>query len=156
MGQLSIGVKRFVESGPAIFVGSAGSDGRTSSVRGYGVTVSEDRATLRVLLNRRQAARVLEDIAGNPILAVSLAMPSTYRSYQIKGQVRAIDEALSPLDHEVNIAWREAFVADAEAIGMPASGLARLESTVDVALDLTIREVYDQTPGPDAGRAVSP
>lgn len=151
---MSLAHQRLVESGPAVFVGSVGEGLRPSCVRGYGASVTHEGRRLRVLLRAEQSARVLADLAHNPRVAVTLSMPSTFRSLQIKGEVLS-RQAPSAFDREVGAVWREAFIEEATSVGFPREGVQRMRSEPTVVLEVAVTALFDQTPGPGAGRAVT-
>jgi hypothetical protein len=45
----------------------------------------------------------------------------------------------------------DAFVAEAQQVGVPPDGTRRLFGPSFVAVEVEVGEVYDQTPGPGAG-----
>jgi hypothetical protein len=150
---LSLEVKRMAESGCAMMFGTTGLDGSLGVGRGWGLTVSQDRTQVRLLLCRAQSEASLAHLAENPWLAITFTTMRNLHSMQLKGRVKAI-EASTPEDAEVNRAWIRAFIDDVEAIGVPVAAFSRAIMTADTAIDVGIERVFIQTPGPHAGKEV--
>jgi hypothetical protein len=118
-----------------------------------GTRVHDDRETVTVLVPTARAGRTLENLADNGRVAVAAGHVS-HESYQIKGtylSCRPADDA----DLARQEALRAALLASVVAAGYPESigrpfalGFAY---TPAVAITFRAEEVYQQTPGPDAG-----
>lgn len=150
MATLSIETKRMAESGCALMFGTTGLDGSLRVGRGWGLTVSQDRTRVRLLICRAQSEASLAHLAENPWLAVTFTTMRNLHAMQLKGRVTSIGPS-TPEDAEVNSAWIRAFIDDVEAIGVPVAPFSGAIMTADTAIDLTIEHVYIQTPGPHAG-----
>jgi hypothetical protein len=147
---LSFETKRMAESGCALMFGTTGLDGSISAGRAWGLTVSQDRQHVRLLLCRGQSEVALAHLAQNPWLAITFTTMRNLHAMQLKGRVQAIG-ASTPDDAEVNRAWVRAFIDDVEAIGVPVGPFSRAIMTVDTAIDVAVERVFIQTPGPHAG-----
>lgn len=118
-----------------------------------GARVHEDRETVTVLVPSARADRVMRDLEDNGRVAVSCGHAS-HESYQLKGtylSFRPADDA----DRARQEAARAALLASALAAGYP-DALARpfvlgFAYTPALAITFHAEEVYQQTPGPDAG-----
>ena len=121
----------FVEAGPALIVGTVGTDGAPHATRGWGLTVL-DRGIgeLRLLLDAdddQARANLVETGA----IAITATDVPTLRSMQMKGTCTEVAPA-TDLDMERSARYRDAFFTDIEAIER-------------------VGELFDQTPGPAAG-----
>jgi hypothetical protein len=88
----------------------------------------------------------------NGAVAVGFSPPTIARAVQVKGVAGAVGEPeaddLERVERHLGL-----FVAEAERIGAPAELPRRMfASTGLVAVKFSIDEVFDQTPGPTAGR----
>lgn len=118
-----------------------------------GTRVHDDRETVTVLVPTARADRTLQNLAGNGRVAVAAGHVS-HESYQLKGTYlssRPADQA----DRARQEALRAALLASALEAGYP-EPLARpftlgFAYTPAVAITFRAEEVYQQTPGPDAG-----
>jgi hypothetical protein len=93
------------------------------------------------------------NLEGNGVIAVGFSPPTIARALQIKGAVTAVRE---PTSAELERAERHfaAFASEAEQVGVPARAARRTFGPWSdfVSVTCSIDEVFDQTPGPNAGR----
>ncbi len=145
----------FLESGCSLLVGTATPDGEPVAARGWGCRVIEAAPLrLRVLLGEEDG-RGIEHARVGDLVAVTATSLRTLRSVQLKGTVTAI-EAATPDDEELGARYRDLFFGDASATDGRARGLLeRMTPGAHVSWSVEVREVFDQTPGPTAGAAVS-
>ena len=121
--------------------------------RVFAVRASEDRKCLEFSIARSDAHRTLGNVSQHPLATVTLACPRNYRSLQFKGPC-------APL----NTGWEDGFFADYMSrvaqgmaeIGMHPNDYQRMlghyTDPTQVVLSLVVEAVFDQTPGPQAGR----
>ena len=120
--------------------------------------VAEDRKSATVWARRDHASQAISDIASNGWIAAVFTVPFTSFSLQLKGQdarvraVKATDAAL--LERHVSNMVRELRLVNVRE----AFARAAFDQCPDdlVAIDFTIHAVFEQTPGPRAGRTVEP
>lgn len=145
----------FLESGISVSVGTCDRAGVPDCIRALAVKFSDDHRRVTVLFSRARAERPLRNAAENPRVAVTLSRPMTHRSIQLKGTVlRAgdADEALRPVvERQV-----EGFAHELELAGMPRRHSMRIVRWPCAAIELRVEELYEQTPGPEAGKALAP
>ena len=142
----------FVASGAAFAVATSDEDLRPSLARGFGPELAGDGCSLRLCVTATPGSDVLANLERRCRIAIGFSPPSIARAVQLKGAVESVGE-LEPADRERMARHLEAFVAQAELVGMPESLIRRFAAAVDcVAVTCAIHEVYDQTPGPNAGR----
>jgi hypothetical protein len=138
----------------SLIVGSVDGNGAPDATRGWGAAVL-DTGRLRILVPA--AARgTLANLAHGGRLAVTATDVVTAKSIQVKGHAGAPE---SPTADDVR--RFEQYVAGfltavAESDGTPMELLERMRPHRCVALDVTVEECFDQTPGPAAGRALAP
>ena len=88
----------------------------------------------------------------NGAVAVGFSPPTIARAVQVKGVATRVGEP-EAADLERVERHVRSFVAEAERIGAPAELSQRMFVREGlVAVDFSIDEVFDQTPGPTAGR----
>jgi hypothetical protein len=144
----------FLETGIAAIVGSTDGENRPSMTHAWGLRLAPDSRTLAFFVEAVRSKTLLANVTTNGRLAVTFANPVSYRSIQLKG--RCIDTRPATPDDE---RWIEAqfarFVASTALVGDPPELMQRMMSGGPFRrFDMTIDSSFDQTPGPDAGRAL--
>jgi len=98
---------------------------------------------------------VLADLRANGRIAVVCSEPTTHRTLQLKGDDAQVLECGD--DGEALVERHlQRFTDELADIGLPAEVARTLLRRDDglVALRFTVRQAYDQTPGPQAGAAL--
>lgn len=144
-------VQELLESPCGLLVATAGAGGEPHATRAWAADVV-DAATgrVRVLIDADDLV-ALADLGESGAVAVTGADVRTLRAVQVKGSVTLLEPATAA---DVARAARhtEAFFrAISELDGIPVELLRRLARRSLVACELTVSEVYDQSPGPGAG-----
>lgn len=142
---------QFVEGGISVLVGTRDAAMRPAALRGGAVRVSADRKQLHVMLPAATSARTIANLRDNGRIAVTCSRPSTFRSIQLKG--RCVDIHDTPASDR---AWLEKYLgefsADLELVGLPAGVTGRVTVWPAITVTMTIESMFDQAPGPEAGR----
>ena len=143
----------FLEDGVGVHLGSRNAQLEPNGARAISVKVV-DREHLVVFMSAVAADRVLPDLKANRQAAVVFARPTDERACQVKGQfvdVRAVrDEEAG----HARAQWN-AFLANLEYIGIPRICARTWIDVPDVAIRLKITAIFEQTPGPDAGKTIA-
>jgi hypothetical protein len=144
-------LQEFLESGVAVIVGTADSDGRPHVRPGWGPRVHPSRTRLSVFMEAERAPVPLEDIASTGQIAVTCSDPITYRSVQLKGHGGAVSDVTSD-DEEWVARHRAAFIAAVAVVGDAPQGARNrwIEGPL-VRFDFDVERAFNQTPGPGAG-----
>jgi hypothetical protein len=125
-------------------------------MRVFAARACADRSALQFCVIRSDAERLLDTLRDNAEVSVTLADPPTYRSLQFKGPCAVLPHAPDP-------DWVEECLQRSDAafvkVGLrPGEGMRFLDQYANprdmLLLELTVRDVFDQTPGPDAGARV--
>jgi hypothetical protein len=122
--------------------------------RAAGARLGDD-GLLRLALPLPEARRAIWNLETNPVIALSVVLPTTYRNLQVKGRdVHAIEWP----GHEVIArAHGAAFREQVIAVGVRAELAGNfLSLNRFVTFAFTPSEIYEQTPGPAAGLRVKP
>jgi hypothetical protein len=141
-----------VEAGMSLVVGTVSADGEPRAHRAWWATIVDpDVPRLRFVMSNDDtdlAARL-----ANGAVSLTGANVATYESRQVKGRVATVEP---PTVHDLE-RTRHSIDAFFDAIhrtdGNPLEHLARMLPEHYVAVEMTVEEVYDQTPGPKAGAA---
>lgn len=155
---LSADDAEFITKGLSITLASRDLRHVPSIARALACRISADAQQLVVLLSRRQSADLLRDVAACGQLAVVITEPSSHRTLQLKGR-DALIKALEADDLTVLAASQANFAADILPMGFDESFTRRLyafEAADLCRLVMTPTDVFQQTPGVDAGQRIGP
>ena len=145
-------VVEFIHGGVAVGVATRDDDLRPEFARAWGPEVSADGRSLRLCVTAPEGSRMRANLEQNGAVAVGFSPPTIARAVQVKGVATVVT---APGDADLERVERHvrAFVAEAERIGAPPELSQRMfVGTGLAAVQFSIDEVFDQTPGPTAGR----
>ena len=149
---------RFICSEVSINIAGRNARNFPSLARAYGCRVSADRRQITVFLPIARSESVLRDIREIGAIAAVFTRPSTNESIQIKGGDAKI-VALQSGDRLVMQEYGRIFVCDINSIGYRnpfASAIMRAVAEESVAVVFTPDAAFEQTPGPGAGKRLTP
>lgn len=145
----------FMQQGVSILIATRDGSNRPCVCRASGCRVRDDGRVL-VFLDENRGRRVLGAVAATNSVAVVFSEPPTHRTIQVKGTDATV---VTVEDHvAVTDAYAIAFADMLTDLGYSArmaTALVKLEPTRTRAVLFTPTSVFDQTPGPGAGEAVS-
>lgn len=150
--KLSDALVMFVHGGVAVSIATRDEDLKPAFTRGWGPSVAEDGRTLTLCVIAPPGSATRANLEHNGAMAIGFNPPTVARALQVKGTAVELRE---PDSAELEQAERHlvAFTAETLTIGYPPELARRLYSPADfVSVTLSIDEVFDQTPGPSAGR----
>lgn len=124
--------------------------------RAWGPSISQDRQSLSLCVPLATSRKTLDNLEANRQIAVCFSLPTNYKTVQLKGRwVEAGEPDL--VDLAAVERHREAFARLNERIGVQREQVEAFwrreieTSPVLVKLRFVPEEIFDQTPGPDAG-----
>ena len=121
--------------------------------------VHPDGHTMTLFIPEPLVDRIIASLEDNGQIAVTIGEHPTHETYQLKGQY-ASHRAVTPEDLVLAARFRERFVRAYRSEIPPgiSEAFAGAVAVPDpaVVVDVDIREVYLQTPGPGAGARLSP
>jgi Pyridoxamine 5'-phosphate oxidase len=145
-------VVEFIQGGVAVGVATRDEDLKPEFARGWGPEVSADGRSLRLCVTAPEGSRMRANLERNGAVAVGFSPPTIARAVQVKGVVAATREA-DAADLERVERHVRSFIAEAAGVGAPPELSERMfVRTGLVSVHFSIDEVFDQTPGPTAGR----
>ena len=150
-------LKAFLEGSVSVLVGTRDSRLVPEITRAWGPRVSQDRQRVSLCVPLATSRKTLDNLEGNGEIAVTFSLPTNYRTFQLKGRHAKAAEPDST-DLAVVERHREAFAMVNEPLGqshqlVEAFWRAEIEtSAVLVKILFVPEQVFDQTPGPGAGR----
>jgi len=152
-------LKAFLEGPVSVLVGTRDSRLVPEITRAWGPWVSEDRQRVSLCVPVATSRKTLDNVEGNGVVAVAFSLPTNYKTIQLKGR-RATAAEPDATDLSAVERHRDAFAAVNEPLGQPrerveAFGRAEIEtSAVLVKIIFVPEQIFDQTPGPGAGRSL--
>lgn len=152
--QLGDATVAFIEREVAIDLGACDAQQRPSTCRGFACRVAPDRQRLTICVRRPEALPLLQAVVAQDQLAVVFCLPETEVSLQLKGRHVGIAAASAEEIARVR-EYCVHFVEGVTRLGFErafAEAYMAIDPAQMVALSFTVEAVFDQTPGPQAGR----
>jgi hypothetical protein len=146
-------VRRLLEPGTSILVGTVDPDGWPACCRGVAIVGHPDHEGVVVYVPVATAAQTVANIASNGRVAVVSSEPVSHVSLQLKGRARAVRLADDGEAETVRTCMER--LADVlDSVGLPRGVTRTVASWPAFAVDLAVEAVFEQTPGPCAGALV--
>jgi hypothetical protein len=140
----------FLGAGLAVIVATSDDRLRPEVARGWGPVLAADGVTLTMCVAAAPASTMRANLEGGGTIAATFSVPTTYRTVQLKGPLLSVEEPsaddLARVEEHV-----AAFAEEVARVGIPATRAPRLREPALLAVQMEVRERYDQTPGPGAG-----
>jgi Pyridoxamine 5'-phosphate oxidase len=145
-------VIEFIHGGVAVGVATCDDDLKPEFGRAWGPQVSADGRSLTVCVSAPEGSPMRANLERNGTVAVGFSPPTIARAVQVKGVASLVSEP-DAADLERVERHVESFLAECDRIGAPRQVAERMfMGSGLVAIEFSIDEVFDQTPGPTAGR----
>jgi hypothetical protein len=156
---ISIGdeLKTFLEGPVSVLVGTRDSRLVPEITRAWGPRVSEDRRRISLCVPVATSRKTLDNLEANGEIAVTLSLPTNYHTFQLKGR-HAMAAEPDSTDLQAVERHRDAFAMVNERLGQPrrqveAFWRGEIETSAAlVRICFALEQIFDQTPGPGAGR----
>jgi len=146
-------LRRCLEPGLSILVGTADTAGTPSCCRGIAIQSLDEFETITVFLPVATSHETIHNVATTKQLAVVATHPRDNFATQFKGT--ALDARLAREDESAFVRQRLDALADVlDRIGVPRRLTHRVAHWPAFALTMRVEQVFDQTPGPKAGSRV--
>lgn len=121
--------------------------------RCVGTDINDTKAIVMVYVVQSQHKQMLKNFNDNGRVSLILVEWPSHRSYQFKGQfLRAremtADEAVFQQQ------FREKYMSIGREAGYPDELVERFVYQADLAIEFKVEKIFNQTPGPGAGKAV--
>jgi len=137
-------------SGVTLYVATCNEERMPESLPGMGIRVHPDRQHVTVYVPTAHADATLSNLRASGQVAATLCHPPDHRTVQLKGRCTGVRDG-SDADREVQEVFRAALVATFAEIGIPRALTRSLPWWPSTAIDFEVRDIYTQTPGPNAG-----
>ncbi|MDQ3281878.1 MAG: pyridoxamine 5'-phosphate oxidase family protein [Acidobacteriota bacterium] len=146
-------LRNFLNEGVSVFVATVDADGVPTCCRGVALTSKDDFDTVTVYVPAATGQETVANVATTRRVAIGCSRPLTHDSVQIKGLTRGV--RLAPPSDEAFVRERLSQFADVlGATGVPTHLIRSMAHWPAFAIDVSVEQVFDQTPGPKAGNAI--
>jgi predicted pyridoxine 5'-phosphate oxidase superfamily flavin-nucleotide-binding protein len=146
-------IVQLLKTGVSVMVGTRDASLMPECTRAWGIRVASDRSAVTIFLSEAIAGKTLDNLRENGKVAVTCTRPTDHITCQLKGCVRSMKPVTSA-NRQTSRQWHREFMAELAAIGVPrALGEAWIVEPT-VAVEITVGDVFDQTPGPGAGKKI--
>jgi len=144
----------FIHEGLAVHLGTRDADLHPNGVRLTAVRVEPGGTHVVAFVPEAGAAAALADLQSNGQAAIAIARPIDDRSCQIKGEF--VSSAPAPeADRAFILGQWAGFLNQLEMVGLPSRAATNWSSWPCVAVRIRVTALFDQTPGPKAGSALT-
>lgn len=144
----------FLQSGLGIHFGTRDEKLAPSGCRAAAVKVEDDGRHVVVFLPKAASPRVFDNLRTNGRGAISFARPTDDRAVQLKGLMLFSRDAKPEEEVLAREQWA-GFLGQLDAIGLPGVATNSWKIFPCVAVRIKVTAVFNQTPGRDAGVALS-
>jgi len=143
-------LRKFMDGGISVVVGTVDAEGVPTCCRGIAIRTRDDFDTVTVFVPSATAQETVANLATTRRIAVSCTEPLSHESIQIKGLTRGVK--LAPSDDRQFVAQRlEAFADTLDSFGLPRTITRAIAHWPAFAIEVSVEQIFDQTPGPKAG-----
>jgi hypothetical protein len=147
-------LQQWVEGGISVIVGTADADKVPTCCRAIAIATKDNFETVTVYVPAATGQETIANVATTRRVAISCTIPRSHGSIQIKGVSRGVK--LAPASDEAFVRERLRMWADALGeFGMPRSITERMNVWPAFTVDVSVEELFDQTPGPKAGQPLA-
>jgi hypothetical protein len=144
----------YMESGVSLLLGTRDAALRPASARAFGVEVDAPSSTATVFIAAAGTGITLSNLRDNGRLALTFSRPIDHRSLQVKGRVLSISET-DERQRGVQDRYFSRFAEGLIFTGLQQNLLRRIRYFPSYAVHFQIESMFDQTPGPGAGRSTA-
>jgi len=134
-------------------VGTRDKDRRPEVLRAVGVAVGAARSTLTVYVPAELAERTLANLEDNGELAITFSHVIDHRTVQLKGKLVSLRRSRRN-ERALQERWLAAFAEQLRMVGFSRRLALRIRIWPSLALEVEVRDLFAQTPGPGAGRRI--
>lgn len=147
-------LQEWLQPGASVIVATADAEGVPAACRGVAIAAGREPGTLILYLSATTAHEALANIATTRRVAVAASHPLSHRTVQIKGVTRGVKLAPASDEPFVRQRW-DALAGVLDEIGLPRRILLGIAHWPAFAVEMSIEQIFDQTPGPNAGAPLS-
>jgi hypothetical protein len=155
VNELSEDITEFLGGSVSVLAASRDAELRPWISRAIAVRVGDDRRSVVAYLSDRAAAPLIGVLSRGVPFAVTACHVPTLRTVQLKGVVQDVRPAAA--DERASVERQShGFTEDLSRLGFPLPIVRRLAIWPVTAVTVRVHAVFEQTPGPGAGRPITP
>ncbi|BFU96246.1 MAG: hypothetical protein NTNFB02_29680 [Nitrospira sp.] len=144
-------IVELLETGVSVMVGTRDASLMPECTRAWGIEIRADRGTVTIFLSETFAGKTIDNLRANGLIAITCTRPTDHITCQLKGRLRTI-KPVERAHRDVSRKWHREFMAELKAIGVPSTLGEAWIIEPTVAVEIAVTDVFEQTPGPGAGR----
>ena len=148
--RIPLELAEFLESGLSIVLATRDGDLNPDGAVAWAVQVDEDRGRVTVYMHDAAATDMLRNLKSHPEIAVDLDLPTSHRACQLKGVYLSHRPARED-EREIVERQIDGFAKDLEGIGLPRVMTYGWSLWPCTALEVHVKQIFEQTPGPGTG-----
>jgi hypothetical protein len=135
-------------------IGSASAELKPSHSFAHGARINLEDSTIRVFVCKDFCQNLIKDCE-NTKRAVFYSTLFSHEAYQVKGNVICI-EPLSERDISISKEHCEQFIQATTEMGMAPENTRKIFGrAADTTITIELEQIFEQTPGPQAGKPIS-
>jgi hypothetical protein len=146
-------VVTLLQTGVSVMVGTRDESLRPECTRAWGIHVAADRISLTLFLAETFAGKTFDNLRDNGMIAVTCTRPTDHITCQVKGRVRSI-KPVTLAQRELSQRWHRDFMAELMAVGVSSTLTEGWIVEPSVCVEVAVTDVFDQSPGPGAGKRI--
>ena len=147
-------LQKFMTGGVSVLVGTVDADGIPSCCRGIAIATRDNFESVTIYIPAATAQETVANVATTRRVAVSCSHPLSHETLQIKGVTRGV--RLAPPSDAAFVRTRlDELAGVLDAIGLPRRVTKSIAHWPAFAIDVSVEQVFDQTPGPKAGTPIA-
>lgn len=126
--------------------------------RAFGCRASADLKSVTLFISSQCNQTVLENIQTTRAIAAVFSRPSTHETIQLKAKDARV-VMITAEDHPTINSYRQSLIHELQSLGYPASFTESMVpplAQLDTGICFTPDSVFIQTPGPQAGKKLTP
>jgi len=144
----------FVQEGVGIYIGTRNAALEPNGARALAARVEDGGRRLVVYVADAAVPRILSDLQSNGHAAVTFGRPIDERAIQVKGTFVEVRPARDDERPTLDAQW-DSLARTLEMIGVPRMARSAWPRWPATAIALKPTAVFEQTPGPSAGRQLA-
>jgi hypothetical protein len=148
-----IDIAELARQGVAVIVATRDDELRPQLSRAWGPSLSDDGARLTVCVEAAPDSPMARNLQSGGPVAAMLARLTTHTAVQLKGTPV---EFAAPTQDRLDAVHEHIgnFITETAVVGVPETLARGLVGTDLMTVTIEVAERFDETPGPDAGRAL--
>jgi hypothetical protein len=143
-------LRQYLEPRVSIIVGTVSSERMPATCRAIAIRANEELTEFTVYVPVSTSQETVANVASTRRIAVACSRPLDHSTIQLKGAVGEVRLAAES-DRDFVRGRLDAFADELADLGYPRKSIASLSHWPAFAIDFTPDELFEQTPGPNAG-----